>query len=246
HDTVVVSKVRIAAIKEMAEKGVTIDSSEISNSLAFPRRRIDVLQVCGLARKVHNSSPVATVFAKLVDADTTIVGQAQTLSHRCATRWNTEYDSLDTALILEKPVRKLLKDKDLNLKPYKLTDDQWDLSADLRDALECVKDPTLFSRGGKSRPLISEVIPALESLCRALNDAANSTEIANICRVAAHGGGLVLNKYIDLVPQCEAYKFAIVLCPNLKLEWFKANGRPTMQIRRIREAIVARYDELFK
>jgi hypothetical protein len=89
-----------------------------------------------LARKVHDSSPVATAFAKLVDADTTIVGQTQTLSRRCATRWNTEYDSLDTALILEKPVRKLLKDKDLNLKPYKLTDDQWDLSADLRDVLE--------------------------------------------------------------------------------------------------------------
>lgn len=67
----------------------------------------------------------------------------------------------------------------------------------------------MFSRGGKTRPLISEVIPALESLRRALNAAANSTEIADICRVAAFGGGLVLNKYLDLVPECEAYEFAI-------------------------------------
>jgi hypothetical protein len=66
----------------------------------------------------------------------------------------------------------------------------------------------LFWRGGKTRPLISEVIPALESLCRALNTAANSTEIANVCRVAAFGG-LVLNKYLDLVPECETYEFAI-------------------------------------
>ncbi|KAJ7879454.1 ribonuclease H-like domain-containing protein, partial [Mycena leptocephala] len=172
-----------------------------------------------------------------------------TLARRCATRWNTDYDSLDTALILEQPVRKLLQDKDLNLKAYKLTDSQWNLAADLRDVLECVKQPTLlFSKGGKSRPLISEVIPALESLRHALKDAANSTEIANICRVAAYGGGLVLNKDIDLIPQCEAYEFAIgtFLCPNLKLEWFKENGRSTTQIRRIREMIVARYDELFK
>jgi hypothetical protein len=76
--------------------------------------------------------------------------------------------------------------------------------------IQCIKEPTLqFSRGGKARPLISEVIPALESLRRALNDAANSTDIADICRVAAYGGGLVLNKYLDLVPECEAYEFAI-------------------------------------
>jgi hypothetical protein len=33
HDTAVVSKVRVAAIKEMAEKGVTIDSSESKSGL---------------------------------------------------------------------------------------------------------------------------------------------------------------------------------------------------------------------
>ncbi|KAK6996065.1 hypothetical protein R3P38DRAFT_2418611, partial [Favolaschia claudopus] len=55
---------------------------------------------------------------------------------RCASRWNSDYDSLDTALILEQPVRAPMKDKDLNLKAYKLTNDQWNLAADLRDVLE--------------------------------------------------------------------------------------------------------------
>lgn len=101
-------------------------------------------QVCGLARKVHDSAPVANAFAKLVDQDKTIVGQTQTLARRCATRWNTEYDSLDTALILEKPARKLLKNTDLNLTAYKLTDAQWDLAADLRDVLEVGLTKSVF------------------------------------------------------------------------------------------------------
>ena len=89
-----------------------------------------------MARKVHDSAPVTTAFAKLVQEDNSVVGQTQTLARRCATRWNSDYDSLDTAITLEQPVRKLLKNKDLNLKAFKLTDEQWDLAADLRDVLE--------------------------------------------------------------------------------------------------------------
>ncbi|KAJ7772575.1 hypothetical protein DFH07DRAFT_993225, partial [Mycena maculata] len=240
HDTAVVSKIHIAAIQAMAAQGVTIDSSESKRGLQL------IPRVCGLARKLHDSVPIASSFAKLVDADKTIVGQTQTLARWCASRWNSDYDSLDTALILEQPVRKLLKEKDLNLKAFKLTDAQWNLAADLHDVLECIKEPTLtFSRGRATRPLISEVIPALETLRCSLTNAANSTEISNICRVAAYGGGLVLDKYIDLVPNCEAYEFSIVLSPNLKLDWFKKHSRSMTQIRRIRETIVARYNKIF-
>ncbi|KAJ7654260.1 hypothetical protein B0H17DRAFT_1214418 [Mycena rosella] len=104
----------------------------------------------------------------------------------------------------------------------------------------------MFSRGGKSRPLISEVIPALQTLRAALEHAANSDDIADICRIAAYGGGLVLDKYLNIVPECEAYEFSIALSPNLKLQWFEANGRSSTQLRRIREAVTARYHELFK
>jgi hypothetical protein len=31
-----------------------------------------------------------------------------------------------------------MKEKDLNLKAFKLTDDQWNLAADLRDVLEVI------------------------------------------------------------------------------------------------------------
>ncbi|KAK7015736.1 dimer-Tnp-hAT domain-containing protein [Favolaschia claudopus] len=240
HDKAVVSKIRLAAITAMAERGVTVDAKDSKTALQL------IPRVCGLARKIHDSSPVATSFAKIVDNDPTIVGQTQTLARRCASRWNSDYYSRDTALILEQPVRALMKDKDLNL-TYKLTNDQWNLAADLRDVLECVKEPTLqFSKGGNARPLISDVITALDSLRNSLINASNSDDIADICRVAAYSRSLVLNKYIDLIPNCEAYEFAIVLFPHLTLDWFKQNGRSSTQIQRIRESIVARFEELFK
>ncbi|KAK6966843.1 dimer-Tnp-hAT domain-containing protein, partial [Favolaschia claudopus] len=127
HDKAVVSKIRLAAITAMAERGVTVDAKDSKTALQL------IPRVCGLARKIHDSSPVATSFAKIVDNDPTIVGQTQTLARRCASRWNSDYYSRDTALILEQPVRALMKDKDLNLKAYKLTNDQWNLAADLRD-----------------------------------------------------------------------------------------------------------------
>ncbi|KAF8162049.1 hypothetical protein K438DRAFT_2070236 [Mycena galopus ATCC 62051] len=106
HDTAVVSKIRVAAIKAMSERGITVSAKQSKDALQL------IPRVCGLARKIHDSSPVSSAFAKIVEKDTTIIGQTQTLARRCASRWNTDYDSLDTALILEQPVRTLLKEKD--------------------------------------------------------------------------------------------------------------------------------------
>ncbi|KAJ7448493.1 hypothetical protein FB451DRAFT_1288653, partial [Mycena latifolia] len=135
HDTAVVSEVR----KAMSERGITISAKQSKDALQL------IPRVCGLARKIHDSSPVSSAFVKIVEKDTTIIGQTQTLARRCASRWNTDYDSLDTALILEQPVRTLLREKDLNLKALKLSDDQWDLAADLRDVLEVCFRPSLFT-----------------------------------------------------------------------------------------------------
>ncbi|KAJ7446969.1 hypothetical protein FB451DRAFT_1290926, partial [Mycena latifolia] len=110
HDTAVVSKA-------MSERGITVSAKQSKDALQL------IPRVCGLARKIHDSSPVSSAFVKIVEKDTTILGQTQTLARRCASRWNTDYDSLDTALILEQPVRTLLKEKDLNLKAFKLSDD---------------------------------------------------------------------------------------------------------------------------
>jgi hypothetical protein len=49
----------------------------------------------------------------------------------------------------------------------------------------------------------------LEDLRRELIRASEMTDLAKICRVAAYGGSLVATKYLNLIPACEAYEFAI-------------------------------------
>ncbi|KAJ7448484.1 hypothetical protein FB451DRAFT_971263, partial [Mycena latifolia] len=58
------------------------------------------------------------------------------LARRCASQWNSEYDCLHTTLILQQLVRKLVTDKNLTLKAYKLSEKQWTLATDLRDLLD--------------------------------------------------------------------------------------------------------------
>ncbi|KAJ7769093.1 hypothetical protein DFH07DRAFT_290056 [Mycena maculata] len=159
HDRAAVSKIKDRAIKEMARKSVVVGAGENKEALQlYPR-------ICGLARKVHDSSPIGAAFEKIVSDDTTIAGQTTALARRCASRWNSEYDCLNTTLILREPVKKLVADKNLNLKAFKLSERQWSMAEDLRDVLDCVKARTLtFSLRGSTRPLICDVIPMLEDL----------------------------------------------------------------------------------
>ncbi|KAJ7654259.1 hypothetical protein B0H17DRAFT_1338308 [Mycena rosella] len=69
HDTVVVSKIRVAAIKAMSQRGITVTAKQSKDAIQL------IPRVCGLARKIHDSSPVSSAFAKVVEKDTTIVGQ---------------------------------------------------------------------------------------------------------------------------------------------------------------------------
>ncbi|KAJ7702123.1 hypothetical protein B0H14DRAFT_2416771, partial [Mycena olivaceomarginata] len=218
HDRAAVSKIKERAIREMVRKSVVVGAGENKEALQlYPRARsskihfftglLMYLQICGLARKVHDSSPIGAAFEKIVSDDTTIVGQTTALACRCASRWNSEYDCLDTTLILRDPVKKLVAEKNLNLKAFKLSERQWAMAEDLRD---CVMARTLmFSLRGSTQPLICDVLPMLEDLRRELIRASEMTDLANICWVAAYGGSLVATKYLNLIPACEAYEFAI-------------------------------------
>jgi hypothetical protein len=147
HDRAAVSKIKERAIREMVRKSVVVGAGENKEALQlYPRARsskihlftrsLMYLQICGLARKVHDSSPIGAAFEKIVSDDTTIAGQTTALARRCASRWNSEYDCLDTTLILRDPVKKLVADKNLNLKAFKLSEKQWSMAEDLRDVLD--------------------------------------------------------------------------------------------------------------
>lgn len=183
------------------------------------------MQVCGLAKKVHDSPPTGAAFDKIVDADKNLQGQIQTLARRCPSRWNSEYDCLNSALKLRAPVTELVTE--MKLKAFKLSSVQWSLAQDLSDLLsvhssvlnvlftdsklfQCLEELTrIFSRRDGSRPLITEVIPEMENLRQALSSASEMKDLPNVCRVAAYAGGLILDKYYDKITECEAYEIAM-------------------------------------
>ncbi|KAF7319243.1 Dimer-Tnp-hAT domain-containing protein [Mycena chlorophos] len=210
HDDAVVSKTRQLAVKYMAEKEfVRVSASEAKAALQLLPR------VTGLAKKTHDSNTVAAAFAQIVADDNTLTSDIRVLATRCQSRWNTDYDSLDSFLKLKGPVAKLLQSPDFNLKVYRLSSDQWPLAQDLHDVLDCFKDVTLkMSQGGDKRPLACDVIPEIEQLKTDLLAASKMVELADVCRVAAYGGVLILDKYLPLLAKCEAYVFAIYSSGN--------------------------------
>ncbi|KAE9384112.1 hypothetical protein BT96DRAFT_757860, partial [Gymnopus androsaceus JB14] len=157
----------------------------------------------------------------------------------------SEYECLTTALMLRAPAEKLVKS--LNLKAFKLSEKQYKLAVDLSDILECLQAPTkLFLRRDGSRPLISEVIPAMEDLREQLETASKDIDLPDVCCVAAHAGWLVLDKYYNIVSECENLTiFLAVMCPDRKLKWFEERGRSATQLQRIRERVVTRFQETF-
>ncbi|KAJ7136804.1 hypothetical protein C8R44DRAFT_728765 [Mycena epipterygia] len=82
HDTHVARSVRARAIASMALKGVVIDPTRIALHSGFSPRY--VVNVAGLAKKVHDSSIVADIFNSLVD--TAKANSDKTaLDHHCPT-----------------------------------------------------------------------------------------------------------------------------------------------------------------
>lgn len=92
-------------------------------------------QVAGLARRVHDSSNLQLKFENLVGEES----QMRALVRRIVTRWNTDFDSLRSHIILKRAVNMLFL-YDPSLKKYQLDEEQWDLAHALVDQLQvCTK-----------------------------------------------------------------------------------------------------------
>ncbi|KAF7341582.1 putative AC transposase [Mycena sanguinolenta] len=242
HDTRVVNTLRDIAIRKMGETGVKISAAEEKDALKlFPK-------VAGLAKKVHESRPIHTEFATIIANPATGLStdsNTTELARRNATRWGSEYNCLRTRRLLQPAVDVLLADKTLKLSLYAYNKRQERLSVELETVLELLQAPSKVFQG-KNRPLIVEVIPEMEDLDFSLNEIVNARDMSNVTRVAAFAGLLVLRKYYALLDECEAYRIAIVLCPDRKLQWFRDRMWTDEQIADLRSLVVRRFTESYK
>ncbi|KAI0726111.1 ribonuclease H-like domain-containing protein [Fomitopsis betulina] len=120
---------------------------------------------------------------------------------------------------LQPAIIAVLQLRDLKLNAMKLTPQEWKLSTDLWDMLDCIHELIQHFQQDDV-PLIIDVYPAFDQLQQDFLAMEGNTTLPNVCRVAAHAGYLVTCKYYNLFNMCEAYTTAVVMCPNRKLQWF--------------------------
>lgn len=164
------------------------------------------------------------VNAEVLRPESEINGTKVSLDRRVSTRWNSELACIDSHLYLYSIVQQLISIQELKLQSFLLTEEQLQLTRDLREVLmvsvfticflyiinfsKILEEPTkIFSRA--EVPLIADVIPMMFDVQQALINASNDASLPDVLRIAAHAGVIVCEKYLALTDECEAYWIAI-------------------------------------
>ncbi|KAG8694702.1 hypothetical protein FRC08_008314 [Ceratobasidium sp. 394] len=168
------------------------------------------------------------------------------LTERVDTRWDTDYDSLDSHIHFKLQNQLLTGDSKLKLKSYALNEAQWALADEMVVVLEIFKERTKrFSLA--EVPLLHETLPELALMRSELEAVCNdSVDMSPLTRVAARAALLVYDKYIGkMTEESEMYYIAVAMCPTLKLKWFLDHGYSYNEIQRIRNLVIRRFYESY-
>ncbi|TFK73075.1 hypothetical protein BDN72DRAFT_746603, partial [Pluteus cervinus] len=108
------------------------------------------------------------------------------------------------------------------LRKYELSEEEWDLAAQLRDQLKILKDATSYF----SRILtdLSMVIPAMDIMDTEFTDAIRNPKLDPSIRAAIRIGKKTLNRYYSMTDASSVFRIAIILHPHHRLQYFKNSG----------------------
>ena len=87
--------------------------------------------MAGLTRRIHDSPTLQAKFEVLIGEES----QMRALIRRVVTRWNTDFDCLQSHITLKRAVNTLMV-ADPSLKKYQLDEKQWELAHALADQLQ--------------------------------------------------------------------------------------------------------------
>ncbi|KAG6852532.1 hypothetical protein C0991_011129 [Blastosporella zonata] len=127
---------------------------------------------------------------------------------------------LEFALKYKTAINAFTGDREMNLRKYELTSQEWTIVQQLHDVLKIFKDATYYF--SKSTPSLAKVIPAMDHINAQLATMPTFPQSA----AALSMGKKLLNKYYDKINLSEVYRIAMVLHPQYKLEYFKSAKWP--------------------
>ncbi|KAG9081639.1 hypothetical protein FRC06_005475, partial [Ceratobasidium sp. 370] len=227
HEDGVVQKIVQRALDQMALEKVVPMREQIQEGCSI------MTKVAGLARREMAAKNATS--------------EQRMLTERVDTRWDTDYDSLESRIHFKTETQLLTADTSQKLKSYKLksyvlSEAQWALGDEMLTVLEIFKERTKrFSLA--EVPLLHETLPELTMMRSELEAVCNdSVDMSPLTQVVAQAALLVYNKYIGkMTAESEMYYFAIAMCPTLKLKWFLDNGYPYNEILKICNSVIRRF-----
>ena len=147
------------------------------------------------------------------------------------TRWNLTFLMLDFALSYRTAIDQMAADKNNDLRKYELSEDDWRLATQLRDALKvrsraCLlttetiiltssqvfSDATLFF--SRSTPNLANVIPAMDHIDERLTTDALNKDLEPSIRLAPTLAKKTINRYYEKTDQSFLYRTAMGMLPG--------------------------------
>ncbi|KDR74203.1 hypothetical protein GALMADRAFT_51209, partial [Galerina marginata CBS 339.88] len=129
---------------------------------------------------------------------------------------------LDFAVEHREPLNTIMGDREMKLRDYKLSEEDWRIAVQLCNILKIFKHTTLFF--SRSTPSIAMVIPAMDHIDAHLATAASSGIYSVAIKAALAIGKHTLNQYYSKTDHLEVFRIAMVLHPRHKLKYFEKAG----------------------
>ncbi|KZV92058.1 hypothetical protein EXIGLDRAFT_577584, partial [Exidia glandulosa HHB12029] len=123
------------------------------------------------------------------------------------------------ALEYREAIDKITSDRNSDLRLFELSDQDWEIMAQLRDVLKILKDATLFF--SRATPNLAVVIPAMDHIDSVLSTQSVTTKFNPAIRASLVLAKRTLNRYYSVTDWSDVYRIAMVLHPQFKLEYFK-------------------------
>ena len=142
------------------------------------------------------------------------------------TRWNSTFDMLDFAISYRSALDTVTADRDMKLRQFELSEEDWKMAAHLRDALKVwtlnsyklsftnelliqkmFKDATLFF--SRSTPNLAMVIPIMDHIDKHLATSATNNNTPLALKAALAMGKQTINRYYNKTDNAEVYRIAM-------------------------------------